>query len=112
MLDGKLRLLGGCACCNQPGGLSRRGFLASAVSAAAVTALTPSNVLAQPAASPPRRIDVHHHMVPPAHAEFLIKKNVPAIKWSVQMSLDDMDKSGIKTALLTSCLLWLNSRAR
>ncbi len=101
MLDGKLRLLGGCACCNQPGGLSRRGFLASAVSAAAVTALTPSNVLAQPAASPPRRIDVHHHMVPPAHAEFLIKKNVPAIKWSVQMSLDDMDKSGIKTALLS-----------
>jgi predicted TIM-barrel fold metal-dependent hydrolase len=40
-------------------------------------------------------------MVPPAHAEFLTKKNVPAIKWSVQMSLDDMDKSGIKTAVLS-----------
>jgi predicted TIM-barrel fold metal-dependent hydrolase len=99
MIDAKRRLLRGCACCNEPAGLSRRGFLASAVGAAAATALTPSRTLAQPAK--PARVDVHHHMVPPAHAEFLTKKNVPAIKCSVTMSLDDMDKSGIKTAMLS-----------
>jgi predicted TIM-barrel fold metal-dependent hydrolase len=101
MFDAKRRLLRGCACCEGPGGLSRRGFLASAVGAAAATALAPGAALAQPVPAKPTRIDVHHHMVPPAHAEFLTKKNVPAIKWSVQMSLDDMDKSGIKTAVLS-----------
>jgi predicted TIM-barrel fold metal-dependent hydrolase len=40
-------------------------------------------------------------MVPPAHAEFLARKGAPAIKWSVEMSLEDMDKSGIQTALLS-----------
>jgi predicted TIM-barrel fold metal-dependent hydrolase len=100
MFDAKRRLLRGCGCCDEQAGLSRRGFLASAVGAAAVSALTPGAALAQTAAKP-ARIDVHHHMVPPAHAEFLARKNAPAIKWSVQMSLDDMDKSGIKTALLS-----------
>jgi predicted TIM-barrel fold metal-dependent hydrolase len=55
-------------------------------------------VRAQPART---KIDVHHHMVPPAHAEFLAKKNVPAVKWSVQASLEDMDKSGIQIAMLS-----------
>jgi predicted TIM-barrel fold metal-dependent hydrolase len=100
MIDAKRRLLRGCACCEPAGGLSRRGFLASAVGAAAATALPQGAAQAQTPAKP-ARIDVHHHMVPPAHAEFLTKKNTPAIKWSVQMSLDDMDKSGIKTAMLS-----------
>mgnify|MGYP003336084840 FL=1 len=40
-------------------------------------------------------------MVPPAHAEFLAAKNTPSVKWSLQMSLEDMDRSGIQTALLS-----------
>ncbi|HEY4140430.1 MAG TPA: amidohydrolase family protein [Pseudolabrys sp.] len=100
MIDAKRRLLRGCACCDEPGGLSRRGFLASAVSAAAATALPPGATLAQTPAKA-ARIDVHHHMVPPAHAEYLAKNKFPAIKWSVQASLDEMGKSGIQTAMLS-----------
>ncbi len=102
MFDAKRRLLPGCLCCDAPVEVSRRGFLASAVSAAAVTTLSSGSLFAQSApAVKAGRIDVHHHMVPPAHAEFLTKKSVPAIKWSVQASLEDMDKSGIRTAMLS-----------
>ena len=45
----------------------------------------------------PHRIDVHHHIVPPAQRKMNIEriggKGGPA--WSVQMSLDDMDKGGV-----------------
>ena len=51
---------------------------------------------AQPAGKP-HRIDVHHHIVPPAQRKMNIErqggKGGPA--WSVQMSLDDMDKAGV-----------------
>jgi predicted TIM-barrel fold metal-dependent hydrolase len=100
MLGTKRRVLRGCACCGESLVLSRRGFLASAAGAAAATALPGVAAQAQ-TSTKPARIDVHHHMVPPAHAEFLTTKKVPAIKWSVQASLEEMDKSGIKTALLS-----------
>ena len=49
---------------------------------------------AQPAGKP-HRIDVHHHIVPPAQRKMNIErqggKGGPA--WSPQMSLDDMDKA-------------------
>jgi predicted TIM-barrel fold metal-dependent hydrolase len=102
MIDAKRRLLQGCACCQGPLGLSRRGFLASAVSAAAATALTPGATRAQPAPTKPGRIDVHHHYAPAFHRDALgDKRGNSWPKWSPQMSIDDMDKSGIQTSVLS-----------
>src|SRR5437868_13545072 len=96
-----------CACCgplaaSRGPALSRRTFLAGGAAALGATA----GVIGAPAvrAQAQRtktRIDVQHHMMPPAHAELLKAKNLPAARWSVQMSLDDMDKSGIQTSMLS-----------
>lgn len=97
------RLLRSCMCCDEPAGLSRRGFLASAVSAAAATGLSAATAYAQPAAQPkPGRIDVHHHFAPTFHRDALGNKRGGAWpKWSPQMSIEDMDKSGIQTSMLS-----------
>src|SRR3981189_3630558 len=65
--------------------------------------LAPRTSLAQaPTASPgrPHRIDVHHHIAPPKYVtEFKSELQPPVIAWSVSKSLDDMDKSGVATAI-------------
>jgi predicted TIM-barrel fold metal-dependent hydrolase len=51
-----------------------------------------------------RRIDVHHHLASPAwlQAMKLIGVEDPVIaSWSVQRSLDDMEKGGVATAILS-----------
>lgn len=48
-----------------------------------------------------QRIDVHHHFVSPGYSAALKQRGQGHAKWSVQMSLDDMDKSGIQTSLLS-----------
>jgi predicted TIM-barrel fold metal-dependent hydrolase len=56
------------------------------------------------AAGKPRRIDVHHHIVPPAWLEALkaSKQSNPIIEgWTPEKSLDDMDKAGITTAMVS-----------
>ena len=66
--------------------------------------------LRPPAPSAPRaaqaqaaktRIDVHHHFLPPEHRESLTKHKMGAPRWTPQMSLEDMDKSGIATSVLS-----------
>ncbi len=50
------------------------------------------------------RIDVHHHLSPPGWlAELRARGQIDplAVNWSVQKSLDDMDRAGIATALLS-----------
>ena len=50
------------------------------------------------------RIDLHHHLSPPPLLEALkrVKRdNPPMANWSVQKSLDDMEKGGIATAILS-----------
>ena len=84
--------------------LNRREFLAG------MTALGASTFL-QGCASPgdstpgagatPQRIDIHHHFVSPGFSAALKQRGQGHAKWSVQMSLDDMDKSGIQTSLLS-----------
>lgn len=102
MLTAKRRLLRGCACCDETPGLNRREFLASAVSAAAATVLMPGGAGAQPAASKPGRIDVHHHYAPTFHRDALgTRRGNSWPKWSPQMSIEDMDKSGIQTSVLS-----------
>jgi predicted TIM-barrel fold metal-dependent hydrolase len=85
--------------------VSRRNFLSGSAAATALgfagaTCVVPPPVRAQ-APAKPRRIDVHHHIVPPAQAKAIeAHKSTPA-KWSVAMSLDDMDKAGVDTAVVS-----------
>ena len=45
---------------------------------------------------------MHHHIVPPVHAEALTRhKSTSPTKWSPAMSLDDMDKAGVDTAIVS-----------
>ena len=56
------------------------------------------------AAGKPRRIDVHHHIVPPAWLEALkaSKQDNPILNnWTPEKSLADMDKAGIRTGVLS-----------
>ena len=59
------------------------------------------------AAGKPRRIDVHHHIVPPVWLEALkaAKQSNPIIEgWTPAKSLEDMDKAGITTAMVSPTL--------
>jgi len=80
--------------------VSRRGLLAGGAAAfAAGAAVLPAPALAQ---GKPDRIDVHHHISPPVWVEALKKAglaNAMVSNWTVQKSLDDMDKAGIATAV-------------
>src|SRR5262245_56957009 len=52
----------------------------------------------------PHRIDVHHHISPPTWLDAVKKAkldNPPLANWSVQKSLDDMDKAGTATAIVS-----------
>lgn len=56
--------------------------------------------------NPPRRIDVHHHLVPPAYAALLKDKGVqpggiPLPDWSEASSRRIMALNGIDTAILS-----------
>jgi 6-methylsalicylate decarboxylase len=56
------------------------------------------------AGAKPRRIDVHHHYGPPAWQELLKSKNLlagPWRDWSPAMAIEDMDRAGVATSLLS-----------
>ena len=99
----KRRLSAVCNCCNTPfaaTGVSRRQFLAAGVAAFAATSLPPQ-VFAQ---AKPHRIDVHHHVVPPGWLnamDIIGRTNPPLTNWSVQKTLDDMDKGAVEIAMLS-----------
>ena len=53
---------------------------------------------------PPHRIDVHHHIVPPAWLAALKRAkldNPPLLAWTPQRSIEDMDQGGIATAVVS-----------
>jgi 6-methylsalicylate decarboxylase len=90
-------LFGGCACCAPT--VTRRSVLAGGAAALAVGAFGAAEIKAQ---GKPHRIDVHHHIAPPTWLDAVKKAkldNPPLSNWSVQKSLDDMDKAGIATAM-------------
>jgi 6-methylsalicylate decarboxylase len=104
------RRLVGCACCAAPGlsadaGIDRRGFFAGGAAAGVAAAvLGPTSVNAQAGATgSAKRIDVHHHFMPPFHREVLIANRGGAIPpaWTVEGSLQDMEKAGVATAMLS-----------
>ncbi len=94
-----------CLCHDTPGGAaapSRRGFLGGLGALGALSLLPGCQTGAGPAIkAAPHRIDIHHHIVPPAYAAELTKRGLGAApKWSAQMSLEDMDRNGIATSVV------------
>ena len=98
-----------CGCC-EPNfaasgvNLDRRNFISSGVAAMGLgTAAPVAGILPGLAmtSAVKKRIDVHHHFLPPVHGEALAKHKMGVPKWSVAMSLEDMDKSGIAISMLS-----------
>jgi 6-methylsalicylate decarboxylase len=101
----------GCACCDgdnfslQGGALNRRNFMAGAAAIAAVGLARPDAAAAQTAeTAKPYRIDVHHHLSPPAYIAASNAGNFgdPLMKnWTPEKTLQDMDKAGVAVAMLS-----------
>ena len=98
-----------CACCGDRtdagGGVSRRAFMATGLAAtASVLSASASLAPASAQSAAPGRerkiIDVHHHIAPPDYlAETRARQNPPTINWSVQKSIEDMDRAGVATSI-------------
>jgi predicted TIM-barrel fold metal-dependent hydrolase len=91
--------------------ISRRGFVAGAASLGALAAggFGFSRLALGQAA--PHRIDVHHHISPPAWVDALKKAKLdnPLVNnWTPQKSLDDMDKAGVATSIVSPTTPQLN----
>ncbi len=81
--------------------LDRRGFLAAGLAGLAAAASGVSGgAFAQTKA--PFRIDVHHHLSPPAFIEAVVKAklgNKPMLDWTPARAIEDMDKAGIAVSM-------------
>jgi 6-methylsalicylate decarboxylase len=101
----------GCTCCDghalslHGAALNRRDFIAGAVAATAVGLGKPQSASAQAIdAAKPYRIDVHHHLSPPAYIAAANANNfgeLPMKTWTPEKSLGDMDKAGVAVAMLS-----------
>ena len=95
------RRIASCAC-----GTSRRGFLASLLVAGAGGAILPGcGAPATSSVAGSGRIDTHHHFWSPtqvAAAEKVGEATPISRNWSVARTLDDMNKAGVATAILSS----------
>jgi 6-methylsalicylate decarboxylase len=77
---------------------SRRAFL-TGLAALGAGAVLPGCQTTPAAAGRPYRIDVHHHIAPPGYSAALKAMKRGHAAWSIEASLEDMDKSGIATAI-------------
>jgi predicted TIM-barrel fold metal-dependent hydrolase len=102
--EGKIALA--CGCSTQATGLpdaGRRGFVAGA---AAFGALAASGCATTQSAAP-HRIDVHHHISPPAWVTALKAAKLdspPVNNWTPQKSIEDLDRGGVATAITSPTL--------
>ena len=111
MEDKRRRSYRGCACCDgstlalSGAVLNRRNFMAGAAAIAAAGLCKSPRASAQTAgAAKPYRIDVHHHLSPPAYIAASNAGNFgePLMKkWTPEKSLQDMDKAGVAVAILS-----------
>ena len=102
------KFLRSCACCGQPvtpANPARRNFLKGGVAALGLGAGLAAAPTASAQVPVKTRIDVHHHFIPPFHVEAMMRPGRRAggapPPWSPQLSLEEMDKSGIATAILS-----------
>jgi 6-methylsalicylate decarboxylase len=75
---------------------ARRGFL-TGLAALGASAMLPGCQTTPEAGGKPYRIDVHHHIAPPAYSSALKAMMRNHAKWSPQGSIEEMEKSGIAT---------------
>ena len=82
------------------GGIAALGLGAAGVVPALARAAAPADSTGR------NRIDVHHHFIPEFHAESMAKPGRRAgaapLAWSAGKSIEDMDESGIATAILSA----------
>lgn len=78
--------------------VSRRRFLAGLGALSAAALLPGCRTPASSEPGKPHRIDVHHHFAPPGYSTELKTLMLGHAKWSVEGTLDEMDKSGVRTA--------------
>lgn len=77
--------------------LKRRQFLGGLAGAGAASLFR-----ATAAAAKPRRIDIHHHLFPPAYSQAIVALGQPpSPAWTPARSLEEMEKSGIAVAVLS-----------
>ncbi len=108
MMQAKPRL-SGCVCCATgfaAGPLpTRRNVLAGGIASLGFSAAAAVSASSSARAQAPTktRIDVHHHFVPPVHADAMATRRSGGRppKWTPQLSLEEMDKSGIATAIVS-----------
>jgi predicted TIM-barrel fold metal-dependent hydrolase len=85
--------------------MDRRQFLRGlTAAAAALAAAIPATGAKAGKASSPRRIDIHHHFVPPLFEQIARERNLlnPTLNGlSVGRSLDEMDRNGVASAVLS-----------
>ena len=95
-----------CGCEASSSGLAdpgRRGFVAGVAAFGALAAAG----CATPQPSGPHRIDVHHHISPPAWVTALKAAKLdspPVNNWTPQRSIDDLDRGGVATAITSPTL--------
>jgi 6-methylsalicylate decarboxylase len=103
MNQARRKFFNGCACCASTAIVGRREFVAGGLAALGAFAATGIGSKAA-AQAKPHRIDVHHHISPPTWLDAVKKAkldNPPLANWSAQKSLDDMDKAGTATAIVS-----------
>jgi 6-methylsalicylate decarboxylase len=94
-----------CLCCRPaaaPNNPARRKFLAGGVAALGLgLSAGSSKPAAAQSAAATARIDVHHHYVPPVHAQALAKHGTKPPDWTLQATFADMTKAGVSKAVLS-----------
>ncbi len=96
-----------CGSFGNPSG-TRRSFMQLIGSISAATAL-PACTSMDSSKSAPQLIDTHHHFYPPAYQKAWLdwedERKIPhftqQVGWSVDKALDDMDKGGVRTSILS-----------
>ena len=81
--------------------LQRRRVLAGLTALGAGALLPGCQTAATGTPGQPFRIDVHHHFVPDAYTTALKAHKFRPVQWSVQGSIEEMDKSGIATGMIS-----------
>jgi predicted TIM-barrel fold metal-dependent hydrolase len=112
MREPRRTLLSGCNC-TLHATITRRNLVAGGIAALGVGALIGPHAAAQ---AKPHRVDVHHHISPPPWVAAMknagVPHNPPRDDWSVQKSLEDMDKGGTATAIVSPTNPQLNFLAK